>query len=349
MKNKYFTGLITVFVAIIVCITILNLANSSSKKNYYFERAFVKNDFLKFSKTISKLNDKSDFLMNVNSDSLLVEKELLENVNSTVFYKLYLSDLNFEKKNSKDVDLPSNADMKLCTNNSLFYIQKFKLYNYNLISKNRKEINLENFKIVSLLPLKDSNNKFISFGELLKNEVYYTGFFIIDTKFSTVDLLKTLSESKESNVISASLQYSGSFSYNSDNGLLAYFCNKYSKIYFFSSQTGSYKKVLTTKEDVPLPKILKNNKGDSFYARGTTRNTNMGFFLKNGNVFVFSARSPLESEILVDIYSSDSFKYEKSIKFFYKNFDSKSIEIVMLKDNKIVMGFSTDYAVFNLL
>ncbi|MXO06455.1 hypothetical protein [Flavobacterium sp. HBTb2-11-1] len=349
MKNKYLVGLITVFVSIIVCITVLNLVNSSSKKNYYFDRTFVENNFFKFSKTISKLNYKSDFLFNINSDNLLVEKEFLNNANSTNFYKLYLSDLNFEKKNRKDIDLPMSADIKLCIKNVVFYVQKFKLYNYNLISKNREEIKLKNFKIVSLFPLKGSETKFISFGELLKDGVYYAGFFIIDTKSSTVNSLKILEETKESKVISSSLQYSGSFSSNTDNGFLVYCCNKYSKIYFFSAQTGVYKKVLTTKEDVPLPQILQNNKGDSFYARGTTRNTNMGMFLKDGNVFVFSARSPLDNRILVDIYSSDSFKYEKSIKFFYKNFDSKSIEMIVLNGNKIIIGFSTDYAVFNFL
>lgn len=347
MKNKLFVGLITFFVSITICIGILNFTNSNSKKKYFFDRKYDGKNILEFEKTADKMNYESEYLMCVPSDSLIVEKKMIKNEKNKVTYKLYFSDLNFKKLDFKTAIIPKIADLRLCNKGNLFFVANFKLFNHDFICNRTNEIKLNNFKVVSIKSLGNSKSNFLCFGELFDGSSYKTGFYIINITTSKVKLLKVLSSSDKSNIISTSLQYSGNFSVNTDNGMSTYCCNKYSKIYFFDND-GALINEITTNDNVPLPKILTNKNGDSFYARGTTRNTNMGMFVKKNKVYVFSSRADLEFSILIDEYFYKSGKYIKSYKLNYKNFNSKNIDMVFLNDDKLVLGFNTNYAFFKL-
>lgn len=347
MKSKSSIFLITFFVAVIICIGILNFANSSSKKDYFFDRNYAKKNILDFEKTIPKMNLNSDYLTYIQSDSLIVENEKIGNKNDDLTYKLYFSDLSFKKTYFKTVDIPKIADIRLCNKNNLFFVENFRLFKHDLIHNKTNEIKLNNFKVVSLKSLIDSPFKFLCFGEFFDGNFYKTGFYIIDIESHNIRLLKVLMSSNNSNVISTSLQYSGSFCVNTDNEMSTYYCNKFSKIYFFSKE-GLLINEMTTNDNVPLPKILKNKNGDRFFARGTTRNTNMGMFLKNNKIYVFSARSELNFDILIDEYALDSFKYIKSYRVKYQNFNSREINAVFLNKDKLLIGFATNYASFRL-
>ncbi|MDX6189989.1 hypothetical protein SGQ83_11570 [Flavobacterium sp. Fl-318] len=347
MKNKLFVGVITFFVSLVLCIGLLNFTNSDSKKDYYFDRTFVRNNIFKLEKTVDKMIYESEYLMGVQSDGLIVEKEIVKNEIDKKEHKFYISDYDLKKISYKTICFPQVLDIRLFTKRDLFYVKNFELFDYHFDSKINRKIKLKDFKVVSLKTLKNSNSKMLCLGELFDGSLYKSGFFSIDIYSGEIILLKVLKESEKSNIISTSLQYSGSFTSNSDNDMITYCCNKYSRIYFFDSVGQKLVNEMITNEDVPLPKILSNKKGDSFYARGTTRNTNMGMFIKKNKIFVFSARSASETALIVDEYSLYSFKYEKSYRLNYANFGSKNIDVVFYNDNKVIIGFNTGYAFFS--
>lgn len=343
IKNKMLIGTVTVFVGIIFSIAMLNIFEPT-KKTYFFERKFSNNEILKFERRYDKM-DEGEYAMYLRSNNSIVErdKKIIDDKNTE--YKFYFSDLSFKKKSTKTTILPNICNVIYCDTNRLFYTLKFKLFEYDFETKIIKDLGLNNLKAFSLKPILNSKNQYLCFGELFENNNYKTGFFVIDIENKNIVESKILEINKETAMPKNDLAYSGCFTENYDRSKIIYCCDKYSKIYFFNDK-GEFTKELTTNDKSPLPQILKNSNGDSFYSRGATWTNNFGTFIKDDKIFVFSSRSDDKSSIIIDEYSYDKLKYKQSYKLNYNNLNSSSIRNVFIDKDKIIIGFEFNYASF---
>jgi hypothetical protein len=344
MKNKFLVGVITVFFTLILGILLLNLFDSESKKDYFFVRNFANNKVLKFEKRYEKMNE-GEYVMYINSDDKITERDKKIIDKNTAEYRLYFTDLKFKDKISKNIFLPSDSNVILCNTERLFYTNTFKLFEYDFLTKNSREIELNNFKIFSLKSISNTNSKFLCFGEWFHNNSYLSGFFIIDINDFKILPTKILETTTTTSMPKNALIYSGSFTKTFDKSKIIYSCDKYSKIYFFNEK-GFFLNELTTKDKTPKASILTNTNGDSFYSRGDTWNTNMGVFMKNDKVFVFSSRSNDNSNLIFDEYSYNKLEYVKSYKLNYNNLNSHNIRNIYSDKDRIVIGFEFYYASF---
>lgn len=347
MKNKFLIGIVTFFVAIGFCIFFFNVTDSVTKKKYYFNRKFSNDSVLRFQKKNNKLNE-GEYVMYVKSDSCLIERDKKQIDESNVQYKFYFFDFDFSHNKIKEAILPTSSYLLFYTSNKMFYSIKFNLFTYDFKIKNSRQININFFKVFNIKPLSNSKTKFLCLGEYLIGNKYVTGFYIVDINSQNVNLVKEIQFSEKSMILENFLIYSGDFSSSFEGDDIAYFCDKFSKIYFFDN-TGTYLKELNTKENVPLPKILTNDKGDNFYSRGDTWSTNKAVYLNKKKVFVFSGRSEFETNIVIDEYSYETLKYDKSYLVNYNNYDSKSIGNVRIDKDNLIIAFNSDYASFKFL
>lgn len=328
----------------IFSIAFFNFANSSSKKTFSFNRKFTNSSILNFEKSHEKMNE-SEYVIYANSDKFIVErdKKIFNTKNDE--YKFYFSDINFKNKCKINEVLPTGSNILTSDLEKTLYTNKFKLYQYKTDTKLSEEIILKNFKIISLKALLNSKVEFLAFGELYENKVYSTGFYVID--ISTGEIIKSKTIEKNINTIVPinQLRYSGKFNSSYEKTKIYFYCDKYSKIYFFDIN-GLFTKELSTNENVPLPKITTTKQGASFYTQGATWYTNMGVFFKENKIFVLSAASKIKKSIVIDEYSYKTLKYKQSFKLNYNNMTSGSIRNIFIDNNRIVICFDFYYASF---
>jgi hypothetical protein len=344
MKSKFLVGVVTFISTIILIIFSLNIFDSNSKKTYFFNRKFSNDTLFSFEKNYSKMN-KREYVNFICSDSLFIEQDKndLDLINNS--YNIYFSDKNLQNKFITKIILPLNSNFIYCNEKKLYYTLKFKFYEYDFKMKTSNEILLDNFKIRSIKPLINSQTKFICFGEYFEKNCYKSGFYIIDIYSKKIIPSKIVKSSFKTSMPGIALSYSGNFSASWEKSKLVYCCDKYSKIYFFD-KNGKYLRELTTNDKIPLPVILTNQKGDSFYSRGGTWASNCGIIIREDLIYVFSARSIEESTIIVDEYSYNTLKYIQSFRIKYNNLNSRSIKNVFFNKNKILITFEFNYASF---
>lgn len=344
MNNKFLIGVITVFAGIIFCIIILNFTSSENKKDYFFERSFSESKILNFEKKYEKMCS-DEYVRYIFSDDFIVENDKKSKDDNFDEYTFYYTNLDFSNQEIKKLILPKNINVILFNKTKLFYTLRFELYEYNYDTNISRKINLNKFKAFSLKRIPNTEDKFLCFGESFNGNKYTTGFHVIDFKNDNSVVSKSFEVNNISKMPENELRYSGKFCNLNDNGMIAYCCDKYSRIYFFN-QNGVFIKELKTKDNSPLPEILKNDRGDSFYSRGGTWVSNFGLFVKNDNVFVFSGRTNEKLNIVIDKYSFSKLSYENSYRLNYNNLDSRCIKNVFEQKNKIILGFEFYYASF---
>ncbi len=345
MKNKFLITLISVLLGLVICIVITEFFNVTSKKKYYFDRNFISKSILKFEKTYPKM-DQSEYVMYLRSDNNIVERDRTEIDEKNSKYKFYFSDQLFSKKSYRTIVLPNNLNVILCNFNKLFYSNKLILNSFDFDTNITIKYSFKDLKIINMKGI--SKTKYLCFGEAKdKHNNYNTGFFIIDISNNTYLYSKIIQTNDYSICPENALMYSGTFTYNSDtpNNIISYCCDKYSSIYFFD-ENGYFIKELKTKENLPLPQILKNSKGDSFYGRSGTWSSNSGMFMNENEIFVFSTRSDFFTKIIIDQYSFKTLEYKNSFKLIYNKSNSNSIRNVYKLKNKILIGFEFNYASF---
>ena len=343
MKNKFLVGVITFFITITCCILFLNFFNPS-KKTYYFDRVESSNTILTFDKEFHKLNN-DEYVKYIYSDSLIIEHDveiLDENRKQITFY---ITDKNFENKFTKKVILPKNSNVLFCNKEYIFFTDNFNLFTLDFITNKQKQVSDNRIKIFSLKTIPNSKSKILCFGEYKQNNIFKTGFFVFDYINSKVIISKILENNPETNMPKNALVYAGFFNLNYEKSLITFTCNKYSKIYLFDSN-GLFTSEMNTKDNVPLPEIFTNERGDSFYSRGNSWTTNMGMFIKNNKIFVFSNSSSEKFKLIIDEYSCLNNKYIKSYKLNYLNQSAKDIRNVFIEKDKIIIGFEFNYASF---
>ncbi len=343
MKNKFLVGVITVFVTLVLCIVSLNFLNPS-KETFYFDRVFSKDTILTLDKDFKKMNN-DEYVKYVYSDNLIVEHDTKIIDENQKEYSFYLNDINFKNRVAKKIILPRNSNVLLCNLEEIYYTNNFILYKNDFATKKSFQISDSRIKVFSLKTLPNSKSKLLCFGEYKQKDSFVTGFFVVDIATNNIKIVKNLENNQETTMPKNGLIYAGCFNFNYEKTILVYTCNKYSKIYFFNSK-GMFIKELITADNVPLPEIFTNKKGDSFYSRGGTWTTNMGMFIKNDKIFVFSYRAKEEFKLLIDEYSYLNLRYVKSYKLNYLNQNVKSIRNVFIDKDKIVIGFEFNYASF---
>ena len=341
MKNKLSIGIITFIVGVIFSLTFFNLFDSNDKKDYYFDREYNPNNLLSFEKNSSKMNS-DEYIRYIHSNDYIVEYEIKSSDKNHNEYKFYFTDYNFIKVDTSLISLPKLSNILLFNMDYLLYTDKFKLYRYNFKSKIHTELNFKGLKVFSVF---ETDSKYICFGENYNKGIYTTGFFIIDLKNLEIIPSKVLMEESSSITPKNALMYSGSFKKSFDNKYICYNCDKFSEIYVFKNN-GTLIKTIITKDETPLSKILSNDNGATFYARGTAWNTNMGVFIKNNYIYVFSDRSDERHNIILDQYSLESTKYVQSYKINYDGVSDSGIRNVYENDGKIIINFETEYASF---
>jgi len=344
MKNKFLIGTITFFITMFIII-LLNTFESETKKHYSFDRRFESNqEILKFEKKSQKLNE-NEYVMSINSDNNIVERDIISKEKDYDTYKFFIRDLNFTNEQINEVKIPKGSNILFCDNTLIIYSNYFKLYKYDLKTNISSEIKLDNLKVNSIIPIANSKTEFLCFAEYKVSDEYITGFYFVDFETKKIKLSKLLENDKTSSVPKNALIYSGKFAKFQNEKIISYYCDKFSKIYFFNNN-GKYLKELTTLDETPKPIITKNQQGFSFYSRKGAWNTNMGMFLKEGKIFVLSASNENYSDIIIDEYLLSDLKYIQSYKINYNNQSTYNVRNVFSTKNSIIIGFEYDYASF---
>lgn len=342
MKNKFLVGTLTFFIAIFTSILFLNISNSSSKTNNYFERKFSNLEILKFDKEFEKLDKNSTNELFYTNNSI-VEGKFKDVRGSKKIFNLFFSDCSFTNKKNRNILLPVDSNILLIDNKSVIYICKSKLYKLNLETNVTNETKIKNVDISFVVSIDESSNKFLFFGEMFENNMYKTGFFVLNVSNNSIIESKVLHANKKSYSPEFIVMNSGFFQKLGDSSI-AFTCDKNSQIFLFN-ENGVFVKMFNTKDNTPMPKVIK--KSDSyFYSHAGLNFSNSGLFVNKDNLFVFSMASKYSDKIIIDQYSKSTLRYIQSYKLDYKSNNSSKIDNVFIDKNKIILKFKFNYASF---
>ena len=344
MKNKYRIGLITFFVTMSLCVIFLNIFSSASYKNYNFKRLYSSAYPLVLQSINGKMNE-NEYVMSVDSDSLIVERDI-KNIDKNIDkYIFYINDFEFKEIKTMSVILPIDAKILNFNTKNIYFTNHLKTYFYNLKSEGNFKPILNGIKLKTIKKIPNSTNKFLCLAEVQSRNSFKTGFYIVDFDSGTVALSKNIDTNTTTTFSQNSLKYSGMFVYNFEQNKIIYCCNKFSKIFFFDKE-GLFIKDFQTADNTPLPGILTNSQGLSFYERGKTSYCNMAVIMKNNRVFVFSNATDNRFRLFLDEYSFSAGNYLRSFKLNYNNQNAGNIRKVFMGKNKIILGFEFNYASF---
>ena len=342
MKNKVLIVIATVLGTVFIWILFLNLFESDNINHHYFIRKYSNNSVLKLDKIINKVSN-FKYIDNISSNDSIIELEKKILDDNKIEYKLYFNDFEFKNRVVKKVVMPEGCNLLYYHKNKVYFTKSFKLYSCDVKTNKILNYPLKNLKLSTIKFLNTSNDELILFGELIQENKFISGFFKLSLNDYIITPLKIVETNLKSQFLANTLKYVGEFTFSQSDSVCSFACDKYSKIYFFD-KNGNYIKELTTKDNAPIPIILTNENGDSFYSRGSTWNTNTAAFVKNGYVYVFSAREKSYLSLIIDKYSLKNLNYLESYKIKCNNFGSRDITNLFINENGIVVSFSYNYA-----
>ncbi len=344
MKNKFLVGTVTVFVAIIVNIIVLNFLNSSSQQKNNFKRRFSKNEILIFNKSYKRLSSKNEYICKITSNDSIREFENYNIENGLQIIKILTSDFNFLNKQNKFVRLPETAKILSVNQADIIFSYKSKIGILNYKTGIFKSEIIKNLKIFTLISLNEYSKKYLCFGELFQNNNYKTGFYVIDLSNQNIVESKILKIEDKSTYMESRLQYVGSFREQNLKSI-TYNFEMYSKIFFFN-KLGFIENELNTNDETKLPKIITTKNIEFRYSNDEKGYSNVGLFSKNKHIYVFSMAINSKDRIIIDKYSTLNNKYIESFQLNYIDFNSRDITNVIIDKNKIIIAFSFNYASF---
>jgi len=331
MKNNTRFWLFIIFIStFVIILNNLNL-NRIKPKKYTFSRNFSKFKF-KISDTVS-FNNK--ILIN---DSLILH--YLNKNNKIVFSIVDLS--NNSSIITSKLDNKQNGFVTSFNSNFLYLIDKFTLL--KISTTNNKYISnkntLQTIKAYSL----DNDDNILVFGEIEKNNQYFTGFYVLNYNSNKILSSKEIQHNSKTKKIENILIYSGNFT--SSNNYITYTCNNNPYIYIFD-KNGKYIKTLITSDKTPLPELISDEQG-IYYKRDKTFNTNNCSFIRDKILYVFSSRTN-KNFIVIDAYSIDNNQYLRSYKLNYNNHISTDINHIAVIRDKLYLFFNNEYIVVPFL
>lgn len=335
LSNKLWQFLIVGSVVIMA----LNFYKIKEKKPFLFDRIFNSNLVIKSDgKDVSKIGNRH--IVNATNNIVVEDSSSRATDSDTVkSHRLYyhnIFDSNYQFK--EQILLPVSSSIEFCTEKRMLIINKLNMLIFNIKSKIYKPIAIAGFKVIKVFGLDDSLSNIICLGELKKENDYITGFFVLNSDSNKIGAQsKILEINKRSKAIENILIYDGNFSTN-DKEIISYYCNKYSKLYFFD-YSGTLSNEITTKDNTPLPSLVQNELG-YYYKRGNTFSTNNGVIIRDNKVLVFSSRTENGKEIMIDVYSLKTKAYLYSKEISYKNKNCAEINFIRCYGNKAYIKFS---------
>jgi len=343
MKNKFLVGLLAFFSAILTTILFLNYSNSDSKKDYSFDRKFSNNEILKFDNSYDLLsNDNSYQLFNSTGESI-VEGKSIETESKESQYDLFFSDGSFSNKIHKTLKLP-DSNVLLIDKNHAIYSHEKNLYQLDLANNSSIKTTIKDINICSIISIDNIPNKYLFFGGAFLDKTYKTGFFVLDMLHNKIIESKIIQTDSVSYRLDTVTMYAGYFQKTVDKSLI-YICERNPMIFLFN-KNGVLDGDLKTKDNTPMPKIIKNSKNMYFFSRDGSTYTNSGVFTDKENLFVFSMASKLKDKIIIDQYSRKTKEYVQSFKLNYNNYNSNDIANVIIDKEKLILKFESNYASF---
>lgn len=250
---------------------------------------------------------------------------------------------SFNALDSFGFQLAKTAQLKYCTRNRVYYIDRFGLYGYNPESQVHEKLTAENLKCLNILQV--NANTLILFAEEANGSKYTTGYYTIDLDTKKISLSKLLEDNEVSHAPNNSLIYSGKFKRVDQNSVI-YYCDKYSKVYFFDNE-GRFVKEFTTADQAPKPQLV-SDKHAFYYKRGNTFNVNNSIHVENDKLLAFSCRSEPVKYMIIDIYSLETGKYLSSTKLQYKDWNCPDIISVSKSGRNAIINFQDGVAMFDL-
>jgi hypothetical protein len=255
----------------------------------------------------------------------------------------YYDIVHFNAVNRFTFELPKTAQIKYCSPETVFYIDRFNLYAYDPVKKKHEKMNDNDFKCVNVS--QTGSNSLLLLGEEAVDSSYRFGYFRLDLTSKKRVLAKELERNKATYAAPNSLIYSGKF-VRIDSSNTCYYCDKYSKIFFFNNDA-QFVKVFTTNDNTPRPELVST--GDAFfYKRGNTFNVNNALYSEKNKLFVFSCRSSPVKYLMIDIYSLQTGKYLNSTRLAYNDWNCPDIVSVSNAGKNAIINFQHGTALFNL-
>lgn len=343
MKNKFLIGLLAFFAAIFTIVIFLNLSHSNSIKDYSFNRKFSKNEILKFENKYNLLGNDNTYQLFSSTRESIVEGKLKEFESEESNYDLFFSDGSFSNKTHKVLKLPI-SNVLLIDKNYTIYSHNKNLYQLDLATNFSIKTTVKNINVCSIIRLYNMPNMYLFFGGAFLDNTYKTGFFVLDMLNNKIIESKIIQSDSASYRLDTITMYAGYFQKTADNSLI-YTCERNPMIFIFNSKGVSYKEIMT-KDNTPMPKIIKNSRNMYFFSHDGSTYTNSGVFTDNDNLFVFSMASKFRDKIIIDQYSKKTKKYVQSYKLSYNNYNSNDIANVIIDKDKLILKFESNYASF---
>ena len=327
-NNTKFWIILIIISSLSIFVKNIDLKRGKTKK-YIFKRVFLQKKII--NKKVTKFNSSSFISL---KDSLICLYKFEKGIASLSFYN---KDFRINILKNIKITNPSFKQVSSFDLKNIYFINKFNLYSHSIENDKISKYSFKKLKIIKTYPLNIKLGKLLVLAEFEKNNLFHTGFYIINVFSNEIFKYRIIETNKESKKVENILIYSGEFSKN--NKTIYYTCSKYSKIYIFNN-FGEFLKEIQTKDNTPKPKLVSNEYG-FYYKRDNTFNTNNGAFINNNNIYVFSSRTK-EKGIIIDLYSLDSGSYEYSIRFTYKNLTSTDLNYVSFFNKKIFLYFENE-------
>lgn len=313
LTNSKFWLIIIIVSTIIIY---FNYKGFTKKNNYTFER-IIKHTEIPIHKCFDDFNTENTVISNnsISSFSLSKKNE----------YSIKVKYFNNEKTKNILLNLPNIYEDIVDEN--IFYISNFSIYkktNEKTIKITPDKLNVIKFIII--------NDNILILGEYKKNNnEYVLGFFIL--KNNTLNLIHELHRHPTSKKEIMSLTYSGFFMKQKDK--IFYTCYNYSGIYIFNSNINiTYNKKIKTKDNTPLPSIVKNGKYLN-YNRYNSFSTNKGVLYLSDYIFIISDRIK-ERGLVIDKYTING-KYLSSIGISNNTITNKDVYQMYTINNNLIL------------
>lgn len=309
-------------------------------KEYLFERTFVNNSITRIDNpTVAKME-----VTSLTTDSITCSYSFTGSADNANEYEVrYYDNIDFGLVDSFRVTIPKTAQIKNCTPDNLYYIDHFNLYIYEIVKKTHSKVNPANFKCLNLYSA--NPDVLLLFGEDSTGSSFRSGYFTLNLMNGNFSPAKIIEENASTSAAPNSLIYSGKFTRTGENSI-AYYCDKYSKIFFFDDN-GKFVREFTTKDNTPKPELVQNDLA-FFYKRGSTYNVNNGIYVEKDKLLVFSCRSASVNYMIIDIYSFESGKYLGSTKLKNKDWNSIDIISVSRAGKNSIINFQKGVELFNI-
>lgn len=314
--NQIYSYLIVSSVTLFVCCCfwLVKSYQKNAKDRYDFSRLLYPKEF------IVKTNSIFDSLDTQGKTLYSYDNYILLKESSVSMEKDFCSLIDSHGKEIKQIIIPERTiNIIAYMNNFLYWLSNYEL---KFLDSTKRESIVKSFsytqKIINAIPI--NKHKFLTLDIdtiQSKGSVSFSVCTIIDNNsFKRIGNIE-LPLNNYKKFPEKALAYSGVFLKTFKH--ITYSFSHLPYIYVFDNN-GNFITVIKTKDNVPPPSIIQY-KNYFIFERGKSFNSNVGSFVYENNVCVFSYHSSLSGKYVIDCYDLSSGKYNGSI--FISNQRSK--------------------------